>query len=205
MTQTDAERQRERELLERARSNDREARGELIERHQDAVFRLAWRLTHGRQHEAEDLAQEALLRALKGLASFRGDAGFGTWLHRIVVNFYRNQRGTLSAKAQQTTLSLNDRGPEEGEGSTLLEVAEPGQGPAEQATRSEETEQLMRAVNELEEDRREVMWLHLEGHSYEEMAYVLQVPVGTVRSRLSRARQDLRQQLAESASTTRPT
>src|SRR5262249_1174127 len=93
-------------LVARARAGDRAAFGELIVRHQDVVWGLAWRLTRGRRAQAEDLAQESFVRALQGIANFRGDAAFGTWMHRIVLNLHINRTSTLAARAERRSIPV---------------------------------------------------------------------------------------------------
>lgn len=188
-------------MLARARQGDRTAQGWLIETHQNTVFRLALRLCHQRHQEAEELAQEALYRALKALPGFRGDAGFGTWIHRIVVNLHLNQTASLSHRARRRTLSIAAFGhdPEgSGTGAPAVELRDPGSEPGSQLDRREELCELARAIEALDEERRVVVVLRdLEGQSYQEIAEALEVPVGTVRSRLFRAREELRARMSD--------
>jgi RNA polymerase sigma-70 factor (ECF subfamily) len=188
----------DRQVLRRAQNGDRQAQAVLIEHHQDGVYRLAFRLTRGEPVAAEDLAQEGLLRALKSLPRFRGEAGFGTWLHRIVVNLHLNQTASLASRARRRTVSISPGSARDGEHPATVEVEDPGRGPADQVRHHEEIERLGRALDELEEDRRVVVVLRdLEGRSYQDIAEELEIPVGTVRSRLFRAREDLRELMRE--------
>ena len=185
----------ERAQLEKARQGDREAQAWLIERHQDTVYGLAHRLTGGNPDRAEELAQEAFLRALRALPRFRGEASFGTWMHRIVVNLHINRESTLAARARRRMVSV---GPDEDSGGTVVELEDPHPElqPDARVSAAEQKELLLRALEELEEDRRTVVVLRdLEGYSYEEIAEQLVVPIGTVRSRLCRAREQLRDRL----------
>jgi RNA polymerase sigma-70 factor (ECF subfamily) len=189
----------ERFWIERARAGDRTARTWLIETHQDAVYGLAYRLAGGDPHRAEELAQEAFLRALRGLERFRGDSAFGTWMHRIVVNLHVNRESTLAARAGRRARTLEDENPggasRSSAGVVLVDTAPT---PAEQVERDEEQRVLREDLMALEEARRTVLVLRdLEGCSYEEIAAQLGIPVGTVRSRLFRAREELRERMLE--------
>ena len=185
----------ESELVERARAGDRAALGLLLRRHADRVFGLAFRLVRGRRHDAEELAQEALLRAIRGIASFRGGCAFSTWLHRIVVNLHLNRESTLATRAERRAASLSaplggeDDGPR-------LEVGAAEPAPPERAAAAEELARLRTAFDALDDERRTAIVLRdVEGLSYEEIAATLAIPIGTVRSRLARAREELSRQL----------
>ncbi len=180
-------------VLARARGGDREAFGWLIERHQDRVFRLAAHLCKGDDDQAEELAQEAFLRALRGLAGFRGDAAFSTWMHRIVLNLHLNRESSLAGRARRRQFSLGASRDDEG---PRLELPSPARRPDEMASDSELLARLRAAFHELDETRRVVVLLRdVEGRSYEEIAQLLDVPIGTVRSRLARAREELSSRL----------
>ncbi len=185
--------------LARARRGDREAQAWLIETYQDAVYGLAFRLVGGDPHRAEELAQETFLRALRALPGFRGEARISTWLHRIVVNLHVNQQSTLASKAARDSVSLTTPEPDSrGD----RDFPTPQRGPAEAASRAEEVAQLERCIDTLDPDRRTVLVLReLQGASYEEISELLGLAVGTVRSRLFRARADLRARMNELAST----
>jgi len=183
-------------VLARARAGDRAAFGELVERHQDRVFSLALQLCRGRREDAEELAQEAFLRALEAIAQFRGDAAFATWIHRIVVNLHLNRSTTLAARARARQLTLAPAGGDEG---PTLEVAGGELPPSEQAGESEQLALLRNALARLDDARRVAVVLRdVEGKSYEEIAELLAIPIGTVRSRLARAREELSQALGGS-------
>ncbi len=176
-------------LLARSRAGDRSAFATLIDRHQDRIFTLALRLCGGARERAEDLAQEAFLRALQGITSFRGDAAFSTWMHRIVLNLHLNRTSSLAARAEARQLSLGAARDDEQPG---LDVASTELSPDESVGADEELARLRRAVDALDEARRVVVLLRdVEGKSYEEIAALLDVPIGTVRSRLARAREEL--------------
>lgn len=184
-------------VVARARGGDRAAFGELVALHEARVYTLALQLCRGRRDDAQELAQEAFLRALQGIAAFRGDAAFTTWIHRIVVNLHLNQSASLAAKARARQLSIGvASGVDDAPG---CEPAAAVPAPALQAEQAEERARLHRAFAALDETRRIVVLLRdVEGKSYEEIAALLEVPIGTVRSRLARAREELSRALGGS-------
>jgi len=171
------------ELLERLRAGDARAFEELVTTHQHRVFGVALRML-GSAAEAEEVAQETFIRAHRSLAEFRGDARLSTWLYTIVSRLCLNR------------LASGDRRAVRGGEEILLRVADERGGPDAGAERGELEAALHRAIAELPEERRVVIVLRdLEGLSYEEIAQALSLELGTVRSRLHRARTDLRDKL----------
>lgn len=186
-------------VVARARAGDREAFGDLVERHQDRVFSLALQLCRGRRDDAEELAQEAFLRALQAIAEFRGDAVFSTWMHRIVVNLHLNRSSSLAARARARQRTLAATGSAEELLDGAVEASSDARAPDESAGHGEELRALRRALDGLDESRRAAVVLRdVEGLSYEEIAAILAVPLGTVRSRLARAREELSRALGGS-------
>ena len=170
-------------FLERLRAGDARAFEELVASHQHRVFGVALRML-GSAAEAEDIAQEAFLRAHRSLPEFRGDAKLSTWLYTIVSRLCLNRLASRDRKAVR-------HGEE-----VLLRVADPRGDPQTDAERGELESALHRAIAELSEERRVVVILRdLEGLSYEEIAAALGLELGTVRSRLHRARMDLKDKL----------
>jgi RNA polymerase sigma-70 factor (ECF subfamily) len=172
-----------REFVDRLRAGDRPAFEELVRTQQHRVYGLALRML-GNAAEAQDVAQEAFLRAHRGLAEFRGDARLSTWLYAIVsrlcLNRLAGSERRLARHGEETLARLPDTGP----------------GPDQALERGELEEALHRAIAELPDERRIVVVLRdVEGLAYEEIAEVLELPVGTVRSRLHRARLDLKEKL----------
>jgi RNA polymerase sigma-70 factor (ECF subfamily) len=167
---------------------------ELIVRHYSGmVFALAARLVG--PWEAEEVVQETFLRAWRGLESFRGDASLKTWLYTIALNRARARQGTLARMrkvfASPRTSAEDDR-PWPGE-----EAPDPSASPEEQAVALEQRVRLRKAIRNLPEEYRDAVVLRdLEGLPYDDIARVLNVPVGTVRSRIARGRAALLEELS---------
>ena len=170
-------------FLDRLRAGDDRAFEELVRTHQHRVFAVALRML-GNAAEAEEIAQEAFLRAHRSLGDFRGDAKLSTWLYAIASRLCLNR---LAAGER--------RHGREGE-ETLLRLSHRSLGPDAALERGELEVALHRAIAELADERRIVVVLRdIEGLAYEEIAQVLGIEVGTVRSRLHRARADLKGKL----------
>jgi RNA polymerase sigma-70 factor (ECF subfamily) len=170
-------------LLDGLRRGDGRAFEELVIRYQHRVFGVAFRML-GNAAEAEDVAQEAFLRAYRGIAEFRGDSALATWLYAIVSRLALNRLGAGERRVIR-----------QGE-EALAFVADGQSGPAAAAEQSELQGALHRAIAELPDERRAAIVLRdIEGLSYEEIARALELPVGTVRSRIHRARMDLKAKL----------
>ena len=171
------------EFVSRLRAGDRGAFEELVRTHQHRIYALALRML-GNAAEAQDVAQEAFLRAHRGLAEFRGEARLSTWLYaiasRLCLNRLAGSERRLTRHGEETLTRLPDGRP----------------GPDQTLERSEIEEALHRAIGELAEERRIVVILRdVEGLAYEAIAEALELPIGTVRSRLHRARLDLKEKL----------
>jgi len=190
------------ELVEQCRGGDSAAFGRLVVKYQDRVFNTCWRLC-GNRADAEDLTQEAFVRALQSIDGFGGRSKFYTWVFRIAVNLAISVR---RKKKRAACYSL-DQGREgihgpagSGNGTSASpanRLATPGGTPQEQASDREREAIVMEALAGLEEEHRAVVILRdLESFGYEEIAEILGVPTGTVKSRLHRARLALREKLA---------
>ena len=178
---TDAGDDVERALLDRLRRRDEQAFRELVVRHQAVVRAYAAGIL-GDTHEAEDAAQEAFLRAYRRVGAFRGDAPLRSWLLRICRNHCLDR---IRARPSVTVVALDEEHPAAGDDTTASGVA-----------RTIDRERLVTAIVALPEALQQTVVLReLRGLSYEEVAAVLDVPVGTVRSRLSAGRAQLREAL----------
>jgi len=185
-------------LVHKAKAGDLAAFEELVRTYQNKVYGLCRQLT-GHSEDSQDLAQEVFIRAFRAIGSFRGEADFGTWLHRVTVNIWLNQRRKLSQK--QTIVSLDETYPDDEGGSPRHVVADDGVDP-QLALESKELQILVRAaLKDLSEEHRAVLVLReMEGYSYEEVSQMLDCTLGTVKSRLNRARSALKRRIMEIAS-----
>jgi RNA polymerase sigma-70 factor (ECF subfamily) len=166
----------DRELVERARTGDLAAFEELVERHRAVVYRVGARMVG--PAEAEDISQDAFLRAFHRLPSFRGDAPFRAWLLRITQNAALNHQARRRPEPTDTV-------------ATLLEDGEQ-RTPADRLEERERRERLEGKVRNLNPTHRAVLVLRdIEGLSYEEISQVTDMPLGSVKGRLHRARGEL--------------
>ncbi len=170
------------QLVDRVRRGDGQAFEELVIAHQHRVFGVALRMLRNRA-EAEEVAQEVFLRVHQALGDFRGEAKLSTWLYAIASRLCLNR---LASGERRMTR----------EGEEALEHLRADADPAAHVERGELEAALQRAIDELPDERRIVVVLRdLEGLTYEEIALALELPLNTVRSRLHRARMDLKDKL----------
>jgi RNA polymerase sigma-70 factor (ECF subfamily) len=174
------------QLLQAAKSGDREALATLLEKHQQRVFGFGMKMC-GDPEDAKDVAQETLLAAVRTLRNFRGDASITTWLYTIARSFcVKKHRRTKGAPAQHE--ALNEAGTET--------TSEPALSPEQMLLGHETRNIVAAALDALEPDAREVVLLRdIEGLSAPEVAQVTGLSVAAVKSRLHRARTSLREQL----------
>lgn len=187
------------ELLQRAKSGDRAAFGQLVQHFQDRLYNTILRIV-GEPEEARELTQETFAKALAGLQDFRGDASAYTWLFRIGVNLAIShirkvqRRRTFSLDAPLTGRHDDDQA------SSLLDrMAESrGEKPDEALLRKERQQKVVEALGKLDAEYRAVLVMRdIEGFDYQQMADVLGLNLGTLKSRLFRARLALRDELKE--------
>ena len=176
------------ELARRAAGGDEDAFAQLVGLHEKKVYGLALRMC-GNPEDAADAAQEAFLAAWKGLPRFRGEAGFSTWLYRLTANAAIDHLRRV--KRQRGEVSLDGGGPG-------LDAVDDAPSPQAQAEETELREAVAEGLSMLSEDHRQALLLReLRGLSYEEIASELRVDLGTVKSRISRARGSLRKILVK--------
>jgi RNA polymerase sigma-70 factor (ECF subfamily) len=187
-------------LLKRARTGDRGAFGQLVVLYQDRLYNAILRLV-GDRDEAAELTQEAFARSLESLDSFRGDSAPYTWMFRIAVNLSISRL----RKVQRHRVFSLDR-PASGNGQSgrhgdqaaglVDRVRQSGPGPAAALEKREQAEQVVAALGRVEPEYRAVLVMRdVEGFDYQQMADVLDLPLGTLKSRLFRARIALRDEL----------
>src|SRR5688572_3997777 len=184
---------REAVLIERCAAGEEVACAELVAGHERMVYTLGLHLL-GDRDEALDLSQEVFLRVFRTIGSFRGQSALKTWIYRIVINQARNRQRFWRRRRRSDQVSLDQHVAEHGD------LSQPGDGtsPHRALARKELASRLWSALNDLPFDQRTVIVLReIDGLSYEEIAFSLGVAIGTVKSRLTRARQELRVQLRE--------
>jgi RNA polymerase sigma-70 factor (ECF subfamily) len=179
----------DRELVDRARSGDAGAFGQLVRRHQTRIHRLAAHLLRSRA-EAEDVTQETFIRAYRALARFDGRSEPYTWFYRIAVNLSLN--ALRSRKARRTTTDVDDP-----RFDALASQAHGGDEPPADAARRQLYEALARGIDGLSETLRTTLVLVcIDGRSHEEASAILGAPEGTIAWRVHEARKKLRQYMA---------
>ncbi|MHC4942139.1 MAG: sigma-70 family RNA polymerase sigma factor [Planctomycetota bacterium] len=193
---TRQERTEEKELVTLARKGDKAAFEGLVGLFQDRVYNLSFRLT-GDRERAWDLSQDAFLRAFAAIKSFKGASAFFTWIYRIVLNLHMNQESSLGRKMEKRSFSMDLPDREDGKSRWANQMPDgSGEEPGEETLRKEREQAVQEAIAALPVDYRQAILLRdMEGLSYEEIAELLSIPIGTVRSRLYRAREELRRRL----------
>lgn len=182
----------EKTIIEQVLAGDTNAFGQLVEQYQDRVYNLALRMC-GNRDDAFDLAQDAFFRAWRGLAGFQFESSFSTWLFRLTANVCLDW---LRAKKRRPTVSLTTVDDEDEE--VQLDLPDPGKSPEELLLAAEDRAALMKALNDLPVEYREILTLRaINDLSYAEIAGILKLREGTVKSRLSRARTALRNKLLQ--------
>lgn len=182
------------DLVARCQKGDPRAFELLVARYQDRVFNLVYRMT-ARYEDAQDITQDVFLRALEHIGSFRQQASVYTWLFRIAMNMAISQR-----RRKQRVRFVSLDGPVSHDGDGELSPHEPAarsdDQPGQLVERDEQHRRLARAIGELDDEFRGVLVLKdIEGLDYQEIADVLELPLGTVKSRLHRARNELKARL----------
>jgi len=186
-----SDREIDRQLVERAQRGDKQAFGLLVQKYQRKLGRLLSRFIRD-PAEVEDVAQEAFVKAYRALPAFRGDSAFYTWLYRIGINTAKNHLVALGRRAPTSTEVEAEEAEGFDEGEQLRDINTP-----ESVLLSNEIARTVNATIEKlpEELRRAIQMRELEGMSYEDIAQAMGCPIGTVRSRIYRAREAISEQL----------
>lgn len=182
------------QLIDATLAGDTSAFGKLVQRHQDRLYNT---LVHvvGCEVEALDVAQDAFVQAFTKLASFQRNAAFYTWLYRIALNLAISRK-----RRKRTTASIDQLQTDTGQ-----EPVTAASSPHQQLQQQEDIDQVQQALALVTADHRIVLVLReIEDRSYEEIAEILQLPLGTVRSRIHRGRQELKQLLSQAYDRQRP-
>ncbi len=184
-------------LVQRFNAGDEAAFVEIMNRYRDRIFSVAYALLRNRA-DAEEIAQDTFIRAHRGLARFRGDSSLATWLHRIAVNLARNRYWYFFRRRRHATLSLESE-LEPGASATFADlIAADTVEPARAVVTDEFSALVADCMEKLDARQREILTLrNLLNRSYQEIAAVLGINVGTVKSRIARARTSLRALIAD--------
>ena len=176
-------------LVQKSNKGDLNAFNELVLRYEGKVFSIAYRFM-GNHADAGDLAQETFIRLYQSLASFRGDSSFATWLFRITANACRDE---LRKRQRRRSISMDEM---IAASPANVPVADSTYSPEEAVQRNEVQRQVQECLSELSDDHRLILVMReIQGFSYDEIADVLQCSLGTVKSRISRARNALKERL----------
>jgi RNA polymerase sigma-70 factor (ECF subfamily) len=185
------DREIDQQLVERAQRGDKHAFEMLVLKYQRKLIRLLSRFIRD-ANEVEDVAQEAFIKAYKALPNFRGESAFYTWLYRIGINTAKNYLVAMGRRAPTSTDSNAEEAEELGESELLVDV----NTPENEMMSRQVANTVNQSLEKLPEDLRTAITLReIEGLSYEEIALMMNCPIGTIRSRIFRAREAIATQL----------
>lgn len=183
-------------LVRRFREGQEEAFDDLVRKHQQRVFNIAYQILRSYE-DANEVAQDTFVKVYRHLAEFRGESAFTTWLYQIVTNLSRNRVRFNQRRHKDDSVSIDATRDDE-DGLPLIQLADPAQTPDRVTAVNEETMLIDAAMKKISEGHREVLVLRVtQGLSYEEIAAVLACTLGTVKSRIARAREELQKVLKE--------
>ncbi|HCE45913.1 MAG TPA: hypothetical protein DET40_20400 [Lentisphaeria bacterium] len=165
---------------------------ELVRKYSVKMYNVAYGLL-GSREDAEEVVQDGFVKAYNNLRTFRGDSSFSTWLYRIVVNLARNKYHWNRRRGAGQNISMSENSTREDAGKDKdLDVPDTSSAPEKAIESSEEDERIMNAINALPDALKEVIVLrHIEDMSYEDISGITGEKIGTVKSRISRARETL--------------
>ena len=186
-------------LIVRFNRGDETAFVEIMNRYHGKIFGLAHNLLRNAA-DAEEIAQDTFIRAHRSLGAFRGDSSLATWLYRIALNLSRNRYWYFFRRRRQDSISLERPLSEESEGTFSDFIAADSHTPVQETVTKEFTELISGCMEKLDARHREILTMrNILNLPYEEISRALGINVGTVKSRIARARENLRKLLAESA------
>lgn len=182
-------------LVDRWRAGDQTAFRAIVDRYRDRIFARVYSMLKNRE-DAEEVTQDAFIRAHRGLAQFRGEASFSTWLHQIATNLARNRYWYWWRRKRDVSMSLEAELSPGAEISLIDVLPASDRDPSEEAIIAELSDRVAVCLPEMNPKHRQILDLRLNQNlSYEEIAERLQISVGTVKSRLARARDGLREKM----------
>lgn len=193
-THTDIER-KSIQLVQAFLQDDKNAFDQLILLRERMVFNLCYRFL-GNYEDADDCAQDVFLKVYRSLKKFRFESNFTTWLYRITVNTCKNKLNSLDYRLRFKKMRINNNRPQEEDAHQSMEIGDERYSPDSSLKRKEISQLIQEAVNRLPIPQKMVVVLRdMEGRSYEEIVEITGFKLGTVKSKLSRARQELREML----------
>jgi RNA polymerase sigma-70 factor (ECF subfamily) len=186
----------DRVLVDRFKSGDQTAFDEMVSRYWERIYAMVNQLLRNQQ-DAEEVTQDAFIRAHRGLVNFRGDSAFSTWLYQIATNLARNRYWYWWRRKRDKSISFDQPISPDGD-TTLAEIfpAEDVETPGDATVSKEYVSRIAECMEMLNEKHRAILILrNVKNLSYEEIAEILGISVGTVKSRIARARESLREKL----------
>lgn len=188
--------QEDRVLVEDFHAKDAGAFDKLVVKYQDMIFNLCYRLI-GDYDEAHDCAQETFIKVYRNLNSFKFKSSFSTWIYRIAVNTCKNYITSSAIRMKMKMIRIDNPG-RPGNGMQSIDIQDQSSNPAILFERREKERDIQMAIESLPRNQRILVVLRdIEGRTYEEIAAITGLKSGTVKSKLSRARQNLRERLKE--------
>lgn len=183
----------EMELVQKSQRNNRAAFNQLVLKYQDTLYNTVYRMA-GNSADALDICQESFIRAYLNIKSFKGKSSFQTWLYQIALNqFYTHHQKTKRDKERKACLCVSARRQADYQSRGVLPYA-PTNNPAQHLETQEQTETVQSALNSLPLDLKQiVVFKDIEGYSYKKIAGILKISIHTVRARLDKSRQQLRE------------
>lgn len=187
----------DRMLVDRFKNGDQSAFDEMVSRYWDRIYSMVHQLLRNTQ-DAEEVTQDAFIRAHRGLVNFRGDSAFSTWLYQIATNLARNRYWYWWRRKRDKTISFEQPIGIDGEGTLADIIPAEVETPDDITVTQEFVDRIGHAMEKLGAKHREILILrNVKNLSYEEIAEILGISVGTVKSRIARARESLRSKLGE--------
>ncbi len=184
-------------LIDRYKQGDDSAFAEMVSRYWDRIFARAFQLLKNRE-DAEEVTQDTFLRAQRGLDQFRGDASFSTWLFQIATNLAHNRYWYWWRRKRGESVSLEAQVFDEGDMTLVDTLSVEGENPSQATVTQELVDRVADRMHHLNPKHREILTLrNVQNLPYEEIAQRLGVSIGTVKSRIARARESLREKMGE--------
>lgn len=183
------------ELVARFRDGDRSAFDLLVKRHSTRAYQIAYGVL-GNREDAEEVAQDVFIRVHRALARFRGDSEFTTWMYRIALNLARNKYRWNKCRGIQKNISIDAPIENSNNGESTFELPDPDGPPDETLLKQEMEQTVLEEIQKLPPIYREALVLrNVQELSYEQIAQLLGCKLGTIKSRIARGREELRQRL----------